>query len=54
VSSLDKDEEGVVTVEVDTGKVERERISWGMWRDRRPECYGGERADDVAKQHLLL
>ena len=41
-----EDEEGTVFVEVDRGTVERERTAWGMWRDRRPECYGAIRTKD--------
>lgn len=31
----------VVTAEIDTEKNRRERLAWGLFRDRRPDLYGG-------------
>ena len=30
----------VITQEIDTGANARARLEWGLFRDRRPECYG--------------
>ena len=37
--SMDRDSEGVITAEFDLDELERERFSWGLFRDRRPEMY---------------
>ena len=30
----------VLAAEFDLDAIEEERLSWGIYRDRRPECYG--------------
>lgn len=40
--SLGREEEGVIVREFDLGELERERLSWGLFRDRRPEVYRQE------------
>ena len=32
-------EETVITAEFDLTEMEKDRLSWGLFRDRRPECY---------------
>ena len=39
IQSMDRDSEGVITAEFDLDELERERFSWGLFRDRRPEIY---------------
>lgn len=39
IESMDRDSEGVITAEFDLDELERERFSWGLFRDRRPEMY---------------
>ena len=39
IQSMDRDSEGVITAEFDLDELERERFSWGLFRDRRPEMY---------------
>lgn len=39
IKSMDRDSEGVITAEFDLDELERERFSWGLFRDRRPEMY---------------
>lgn len=34
-----RQEETVITAEFSLGKMEEERLSWGLFRDRRTECY---------------
>ena len=38
IRSMDRDSEGVITAEFDLDELERERFSWGLFRDRRPRC----------------
>lgn len=38
--SADRTSETVITAEFDLHKIEEERLSWGIFRDRRPEQYG--------------
>lgn len=40
VSSASKDEEAVLTASFDLDEIAEERLTWGVYRDRRPECYG--------------
>ena len=35
-----REEEGVITAALDLAQMETERLAWGLFRDRRPECYG--------------
>ena len=45
VESMDRVEEGFRIHEFDLEEITKERISWGVFRDRRPECY-----NDIKKQ----
>ena len=38
--SADRESETVITAEFDLHEIEEERLSWGIFRDRRPEQYG--------------
>lgn len=40
-ASASRDEEEILTASFDLDQVEENRMSWGIFRDRRPECYGG-------------
>ena len=40
VAELGRAEEGVVCADVDLDANRRQRVSWGVFRDRRPELYG--------------
>lgn len=40
LSEADRANEGVLTAEFDLDELERARIEWGIFRDRRPELYG--------------
>ena len=39
VSQATRDEERVISAEYDFSAIRTERINWGLFRDRRPECY---------------
>lgn len=39
VEELNRTEEGYKIHEFDLDEINKERISWGVFRDRRPECY---------------
>ncbi len=41
VAELDRAEEGVITATYDLDELAKMRASWGLFRDRRPELYGG-------------
>ncbi len=40
IASAGRDEETVLIGEFDLDKTNTERLEWGLFRDRRPECYG--------------
>jgi N-carbamoylputrescine amidase len=40
VAELGRGDEGVITARFDLDQVARQRASWGLFRDRRPELYG--------------
>lgn len=40
VKSAPRDEETVITASFDLDGLAAERLDWGIYRDRRPECYG--------------
>lgn len=40
VQEMDKTSEGVICQEFDLDKIAKQRASWGLFRDRRPEYYG--------------
>ena len=39
VEEMDRVEEGYRIHEFDLGEIDKERVDWGVFRDRRPECY---------------
>ena len=39
VSQASRTEECVITAEYDFAAIQTDRINWGLFRDRRPECY---------------
>lgn len=39
VASASRDEEEILTASFDLDEVEENRMSWGIFRDRRPHCY---------------
>jgi N-carbamoylputrescine amidase len=39
LSCMDRTEEGVIVAEIDLDKMAEERRAWGLFRDRRPDCY---------------
>ena len=39
LKELGRDEEGVIVQEFDLDELANERMSWGLFRDRRPEMY---------------
>ena len=40
VEEMNREEEGFRVHEFDLNAIDHERVSWGVFRDRRPECYG--------------
>ena len=40
VEEMDRVETGVRVHEFDLDAIDKERCNWGVFRDRRPECYG--------------
>lgn len=40
VEEMNRKEEGFRIHEFDLDAIDHERVSWGVFRDRRPECYG--------------
>ncbi|MCC8168283.1 MAG: N-carbamoylputrescine amidase [Clostridiales bacterium] len=40
ITEASRDCEEVLTAEIDLDKAAGERLEWGLYRDRRPECYG--------------
>lgn len=40
VTSASRDQEEVLTASFDLDEIAENRMSWGIFRDRRPECYG--------------
>ncbi len=40
VESMDKEREGILVHEFDLDALQKDRLSWGLFRDRRPEMYG--------------
>lgn len=39
IKSASRDEETVLTAEFDLDEVFQNRLGWGLFRDRRPDCY---------------
>jgi N-carbamoylputrescine amidase len=40
VAELERSDEGAIIARFDLDQVARQRASWGLFRDRRPELYG--------------
>jgi len=40
VASAGRDEEGVLCAPFDLDRISENRLAWGFFRDRRPDCYG--------------
>lgn len=40
IKSASKDREEILIAAYDLEKLSKERLEWGLFRDRRPECYG--------------
>lgn len=40
IQSASRDREEILTASYDLEQCARERLEWGLFRDRRPECYG--------------
>ena len=40
VEEMNREEEGFRVHEFDLDAIDHERVSWGVFRERRPECYG--------------
>lgn len=45
VASLGREEEGIITAEFDLDELQKQRLEWGLFRDRRPLMY-----KDIAKK----
>jgi len=41
LAEADRDTTDVITAELDLERIARERSAWGLFRDRRPDLYGG-------------
>ena len=39
IASASRDREEILTASFDLDEIEKNRMSWGIFRDRRPECY---------------
>ncbi|GMH88200.1 hypothetical protein TL16_g11085 [Triparma laevis f. inornata] len=46
VQTLNNTDNGLVTLSVDPSSIKQQRMAWGMFRDRRPECYSSIRTKD--------
>ncbi len=40
IASASRDKEEILTAQYDLDDLAEKRLSWGLFRDRRPECYG--------------
>jgi N-carbamoylputrescine amidase len=40
IAELKRDEEGLITAAFDLDDIRKRRLSWGLFRDRRPDLYG--------------
>jgi N-carbamoylputrescine amidase len=38
--SASRDRQEIITWEFDLSELDKKRLEWGLFRDRRPECYG--------------
>lgn len=41
LAAADRDSQEVITAALDLDKMRNERVAWGLFRDRRPDLYGG-------------
>ena len=41
IAEADRESQDVITAELDLEHISRERTAWGLFRDRRPDLYGG-------------
>lgn len=39
-AAMGREEEGFITADFDLDQLMEDRLSWGLFRDRRPEMYG--------------
>jgi len=39
LAQADRESEAVVLASYDFERIQKDRINWGLFRDRRPECY---------------
>ena len=40
ISKASRDKEEIIYAEYDFNEIRKNRLAWGLFRDRRPECYG--------------
>lgn len=40
IADAGRNEEAVISADFDLDEINSERLNWGLFRDRRPECYG--------------
>lgn len=40
VADAGREQEEILTAEYDLDELQAKRLEWGLFRDRRPECYG--------------
>ena len=40
IQAASRDKEEILVAEYDLAALAEDRLSWGLFRDRRPECYG--------------
>ncbi len=52
-ASAGRDEETVLTVRYDLDDIAQQRLDWGIYRDRRPHCYGAITADGGVPRALI-
>lgn len=45
VAAADRETQGVIMAEYDFEEIRKTRLCWGLFRDRRPECYGSIAAE---------
>jgi N-carbamoylputrescine amidase len=52
LAEADRDSSGVLVRELDLAVMREERLTWGIYRDRRPEMYGPLLGLDGRQAHL--
>ena len=50
VARASRDAEEIIYAEYDFDEIRRNRLSWGLFRDRRPECYGDISGENIKKE----